>query len=186
MGLRSELRLCEDQRGLQKLAQRFLLPPMQSENFRENLRDESAERQSSIMRHLTGEGCVTEEQIKEFWKAVLEQDAGKMAAFFEEEAFVSWHCTNERFTVSEYIKANCEYPGEWDGVVERIEIVNDKIITVVHVFTADRELSFHVVSFMKIRGHKIASLDEYWGTDESAPQWRLDKRIGTVIRRETI
>lgn len=36
-----------------------------------------------------------------------------------------WHCTNECFNVEEFIRANCEYPGEWEGEVERIEKIGN-------------------------------------------------------------
>ena len=119
--------------------------------------------------------------IKEFWNAVLKQDAEKLRTFFHDSAYVNWHCTNEHFTVSEYIIANCEYPGDWDGTIERIEKVGDLIITAVKVFPVTKEVSFHVVSFMEIENDKIIAMNEYWGDDGSAPQWRLDKHIGTTI-----
>ena len=119
--------------------------------------------------------------IYDFWSAVLKQDADKMRTFFKSTAYVNWHCTNEHFTVEEYIRANCEYPGEWDGTVERIEQMGDLLIAVVKVYTRDKELSFHVVSFMKLEQGKIVSLDEYWGDDGEAPMWRQDKKIGTAI-----
>ena len=59
--------------------------------------------------------------IKAFWRAVLAQDEPEIRTYFAPDAYVNWHCTNEHFTVDEFITANCEYPGEWDGVVERIE-----------------------------------------------------------------
>lgn len=40
--------------------------------------------------------------------------------------------TNEHFTVEEYIRANCEYPREWDGEIQRIEKTGDIFIVVVH------------------------------------------------------
>lgn len=119
--------------------------------------------------------------IKEFWNAVLKQDAEKLRTFFHDSAYVNWHCTNEHFTVSEYIIANCEYPGDWDGTIERIETVGNLIITAVKVFPVTKEVSFHVVSFMEIENDKIIAMNEYWGDDGSAPQWRLDKHIGTTI-----
>lgn len=119
--------------------------------------------------------------IREFWNAVLKQDAEKMKTFFKDTAYVNWHCTNEHFTVGEYIRANCEYPGDWDGTIERIEKVGNLIITVVKVFSTDNELSFHVVSFMEIEDDKIIAMNEYWGDDGIAPSWRLKKKIGTTI-----
>ena len=68
--------------------------------------------------------------IKQFWKAVLAQDREAMRSYFNDDAYVNWHCTNEHFTVEEFIRANCEYPGEWDGEVERIESTGDIVITV--------------------------------------------------------
>lgn len=50
-----------------------------------------------------------------YWKAALQQNADAMRSFFHEDAFVNWHNTNEHFTVEEFIRANCEYPGAWDG-----------------------------------------------------------------------
>jgi ketosteroid isomerase-like protein len=119
--------------------------------------------------------------IKEFWNAVLKQNSEKLKTFFKDTAYVNWHCTNEHFTVDEYIRANCEYPGDWDGTIERIEKVGNLIIAVVNVFTIDKELSFHVISFMEIEDGKIIAMNEYWGDDGIAPQWRLDKHIGTNI-----
>ena len=121
-------------------------------------------------------------KIYEFWKAVLAQDAEAIRGYFQESACVNWHCTNEQFTVEEFIVANCEYPGEWEGEVERVEVIGDLYITAVRVYPRDRSLSFHVVSFIKTAEHKIVSMDEYWADDGKAPQWRLDKHLGTTIR----
>ena len=73
-----------------------------------------------------------------------------MKKFFHENAFVEWHNTNEHFTAGEFIRANCEYPGEWDGEIERMEEIGDLLITVVHVFSPDKGLSFHATSFIQI------------------------------------
>lgn len=120
--------------------------------------------------------------VHNFWKAVLIQDEQEIRKYFHEDAYVNWHCTNEHFNVDEFICANCEYPGDWDGEVERIEQTEDLTITVTHVYPTDQSLSFHVTSFIRIKEDKICSVDEYWAEDGSAPQWRLDKQIGTTIR----
>ena len=117
-----------------------------------------------------------------FWRDVLGQDAERIRGYFREDAYVNWHCTNEHFSVQEYLIANCEYPGEWDGEVERVEEINDLTITVTHVYPKGRSLSFHVTSFFQIPDGRIQSLDEYWADDGTAPDWRLEKKIGTKIR----
>lgn len=119
--------------------------------------------------------------VKEFWKAVLAQDESAIRQYFHKDASINWHCTNEHFNVDEFMIANCVYPGEWDGVVERIEKMNDLIITVTSVYPRDRSASFHVTSFIRTANNKIISLDEYWADDGDAPQWRKDKHIGSSI-----
>ena len=56
--------------------------------------------------------------IYRFWKDVLEQDADAIRCYFDKNAYINWHCTNEHFSVEDFIVANCEYPGNWDGEVE--------------------------------------------------------------------
>jgi len=72
--------------------------------------------------------------VKHFWDAVLAQDRDAIGKYFREDAYVNWHCTNERFTVEEYSKANCDYPGDWDGEIERMERSGSLIVTVTRVF----------------------------------------------------
>ena len=49
--------------------------------------------------------------IQQFWSDVLAQRADEIREYFHADAFVNWHCSNEHFTVEEFIRANCEYPG---------------------------------------------------------------------------
>lgn len=121
-------------------------------------------------------------EIQKFWKAVLDQDETAIRPYFHPDACINWHCTNEHFTVDEYIVANCEYPGQWDGVVERVEAADNLIITVTHIYPTDRSMSFHVTSFLRMKDDKITVMDEYYADDGTAPQWRLEKHIGTPIR----
>lgn len=86
--------------------------------------------------------------IETFFDDIVSQNKIKLKTYFHEEATIKCHCTNEIFTVDEYIKANCEYPGDWDGKIERIERANNTIILACQVFLKDKSLSFHVVSFI--------------------------------------
>lgn len=117
--------------------------------------------------------------IRKFWNAIAEQDAETIRTFFNKKAIIRWHNTNEQFTLEEFIRANCEYPGKWEAEIERIEKTDNLFITAVKVFNKDA--SFHAVSFIKIEDDKIVSMDEYWGDDGVPPQWRIDMKIGTKI-----
>ena len=120
--------------------------------------------------------------VCQFWGAVLSQDRAALRGYFVDDAYINWHCTNEHFTVEEYIKANCDYPGDWDGEVERIEQTGDLLITVTRVFPQDKSASFHVVSFIHINNERIQAMDEYWADDGDAPLWRQEMNIGEPIR----
>lgn len=120
--------------------------------------------------------------IHKFWSAILEQDAQEIRKYFHQDAYVNWHCTNEHFNLEEFVIANCEYPGDWDGTIERVEIMNDLIITVVNVYPKSKNVSFHVTSFIKIAEDKVTAMDEYWADDSNVPQWRKDMHIGIAIK----
>lgn len=121
--------------------------------------------------------------IAAFWKDVLSQNRSTLASYFCEDAVIRWHCSNEQFTVSEYIRANCDYPGNWDGEIERIENTGDLIITAARVYLTDRSASFHVASFLRLRDGLIQTMDEYWADDGDAPQWRQEMKLGKPIRQ---
>ena len=119
--------------------------------------------------------------VKEFWIDVLGQNREKLISYFHKDAIIRWHCSNELFTVSEYIKANCEYPGEWEGKIERIEKTENMIITAVKVYSVNKSSSFHVVSFIKTENNLITEMDEYWADDTEVPEWRRKMNIGRKI-----
>lgn len=116
-----------------------------------------------------------------FWKAVLDQEAETLRKYFHKDAVIKWHCTNEQFSAEEYIRANCEYPGEWDGEIERTETAGDMIVTVVRVFPRDQSASWHVVSFLRLKEGLITEMDEYWSDDGEPPVWRKKMGIGRPI-----
>lgn len=120
--------------------------------------------------------------IHAYWEAVLRQDADAMRRFLSPDAVIRWHNTNEQFTAEEFIRANCEYPGEWRGEAERIEQIGETVICVMRVCSADGAPSFHVTSFIQTAGASITAIDEYWGDDGEAPAWRQQMHLGRPIR----
>ena len=120
--------------------------------------------------------------IENFFDAVVSQNEKELKKYFHKNASIKWHCTNELFNVEEYIKANCEYPNDWYGEIERIEKINNTVILVCRVFPVDNSASFHVVSFIRIKDNLIVEMDEYWSDDGAAPEWRKKMQIGTSIK----
>ena len=119
---------------------------------------------------------------KAFWQDVLSQDREHLPFWFQEDAVIRWHCSNEQFTVAEYVRVNCDYPNDWSGEIERVEEAGNTVVLAGRVYPLDRSMSFHVVSFLRIEGDKIAEMDEYWADDGYAPDWRREMKIGKPIR----
>ena len=119
--------------------------------------------------------------IRDYWSAVLRQDAEALRCYFHPDALINWHNTNEQFTVEEFIRANCEYPGDWEGEIEQIFFSGNTVITAVHVYSRHEKEHFRVTSFLQIEGEKIRSVNEYWGNDGPVPRWRKDMKIGRPI-----
>ena len=119
--------------------------------------------------------------VKAFLKAVLRQQRQELFSYFAPDAVIRWHCSNEQFTVDEYIKANCDYPGDWNGDIERITPIESGYAVAMRVYPPDQSASFHVVSFIIIENDHIVSMDEYWADDGEAPEWRKKLNIGKPI-----
>lgn len=117
-----------------------------------------------------------------FFRAVIEQDADTLRTFFWPSAHIEWPCTNERFSLEEYIRANCEYPGCWRGRVEKLLWNDEGFVMVSRVEPADQSSSFHAVSFVTLCEGKIKYMEEFWADDGSAPRWRQEMKIGAPIR----
>ena len=120
--------------------------------------------------------------IQAFWQDIISQNREKLPAYFHENTVIRWHCSNEQFTVKEYVRVNCDYPSDWLGEIERVEENGDTVILAGRVFPVDRSSSFHVVSFIRLSGGKIREMDEYWADDGEAPEWRRQMKIGRPIR----
>ena len=120
--------------------------------------------------------------IYEFYDSILNQNALEIKKFFNEDAYIDWHNTNERFTVDEFIEVNCTYPDKWSGEVERVEQIGNLIIAVAKVVNIIDDSSFYVNSFILLENEKISKLDEYWGDNGKITQWRIIKNIGVKIK----
>ena len=106
----------------------------------------------------------------------------KLRKLFQKSAVVEWPCTNERFTLEEYVLANCEYPGEWGGKIVSFLPAAEQTVLITNVWPTDKSTSYHCVSVIHWKKNKIAALTEYWSDDGPAPQWRQEMGIGKPIK----
>ena len=119
--------------------------------------------------------------IKAFWHDIISQNRVALPSYFCDDAVIRWHCTNEQFTVADYIKADCDYPGTWTGEIERVERFDSKVILVGKVHSEDGKVACYVASFIRLDGDKVAEMDEYWADAGEIPAWRRELGIGKPI-----
>ena len=117
---------------------------------------------------------------KRYWKCVADQDR-MMEKCFSEDAVIRWQTTDEEFTVADLVEAHCQRPGRRKVVIERMQRVGEHLVTVVHLWMEGT--SYYVTSFFQMQRGRIVQLDEYWGENVEAPQWRTEAQIGTRIDR---
>lgn len=121
------------------------------------------------------------EQVRGLWSDIDKQNWNEIHRYFDNDAVINWNNTNESFNVEEFVRANSEYPGDWSIKVERLECIENLVISVVKVKLKNDDVSVHATSFFEFNNGKIKLLNEYWGDDGNAPQWRIDKQIGKQI-----
>ena len=104
-----------------------------------------------------------------FWQAVADQEEAALAQFFTPDAEIFWPNTGERFDLNGYLRANCDYPGQWTGKVEKIAL--DGSYSISRVWSREGAAA-RAVTFYQWRNGKIAQMTEYWGDIGPAPDWR--------------
>lgn len=110
-----------------------------------------------------------EDVIRALWRAAADQDEGELAQFFTVDAQILWPNTGERFDLPGYLRANCDYPGQWRGRVETI--AGDGSYSVAKVWSPEGDAA-RAVTFYRWRNGKIVQMTEYWGDVGPAPAWR--------------
>ena len=107
-----------------------------------------------------------------YWQDCIGQDKEALRTWFRPDARIVWPCTEEVFTVDEFLLANCEYPGDWAGELLRVTPTPEGAVTEMHIASADGTCSCHATSFFTLWDGKIASLTEYYADDGPPPAWR--------------
>ena len=83
---------------------------------------------------------IGEKWIQAFWQDITTQNSLAWSSYFCDNAAICWHCTNEKFTEDEYIRANCDYR-ERQGEKEGAEQFDSKIIIAGKVQSSENTIS---------------------------------------------
>lgn len=64
---------------------------------------------------------------------------------------------------------NCKYPGNWRTILEKVEILDEGAVSLVHVYSPEEEGEFYATTF---KNELIYEMKKYWATVEPQPEWR--------------
>ena len=118
-------------------------------------------------------------RVEAFEAAVARQDRDALRRCFVPSAVIRWPNTNEEFGLEDYLTANCDYPGDWLGQVERLEQTESGAVAVARIWAADGSVSLRAVSFFRFgTDGRIAELTEYYSDDGPVPRWRQELNLG--------
>ncbi|MBP1040565.1 nuclear transport factor 2 family protein [Vagococcus sp. BWB3-3] len=122
------------------------------------------------------------DRMTHYWAAVISQDRETLKKFFQPDATINWHTSNEQFTLGEFLTANCDYPGNWTGKVTRILDSSEQVITITEIASPDSPERYVVTSIFSFKADLISTLDEYWAEITPAPEWRQALQLGKPIK----
>jgi hypothetical protein len=121
-----------------------------------------------------------EEVVKKYWKLFDEAKFAEAGELMVPHAVIRWWNTREEFKERDkFIEANRMYPGRWKINIERLECIGDLVISVVKVAGAD--ISFYATSFFTLKEQLIVQIDEYWGENSEAPEWRRKAALAEIF-----
>ena len=112
--------------------------------------------------------------FQRYWQDCIAQDKEALRGWFWPDARIIWPCTDEVFTVQEFLLANCAYPGDWTGALLRTTPTPTGVVTEVRIASSDGQYSCHAASIFTLFRDRIVSLTEYYADDGPPPSWRKD------------
>ena len=112
--------------------------------------------------------------FERYWQDCVRQDKDTLRTWFWPDARIVWPCTDEVFTVEEFLTVNCEYPGSWQGELIHVTPTPMGAVTEVTIVSADGKQRCHAVSIFTLYRDRIVSLTEYYADDGPPPGWRKE------------
>jgi len=110
--------------------------------------------------------------VQAFVNAFDSQDWIKAKTCLSPRFEAVWPQTRERFSRDGFIAMNAAYPGRWHLRLQRYEETPQGAVSVIHVTHEDEKIGHCATTFYRFDGDLIASIEEYWATEEPAPEWR--------------
>ena len=113
------------------------------------------------------------DSINKLWNLFDERKYLETRDLFHDECKVIMESSREVFkNIDLYLQMNCDYPGNWRTVLEKVEILDEGAVSLVHVFSSEEEGEFYATTFYEFKDELIYEMKEYWATVEPQPEWR--------------
>lgn len=111
--------------------------------------------------------------INKLWSLFDNKKYFETRDLFHDECEIIIKSSKEIFSdIDLYLQMNYDYPGNWRTVLEKVEILDEGAVSLVHVFSSEENEEFYATTFYKFKGGLISEMEEYWATMETQPEWR--------------
>ena len=121
--------------------------------------------------------------LTNYWEDVANKKGNTLPNYFNSEANIYLHDTNELLTVDDWSDYIGSYKGDWHTTIDRVErLENDQVMTI--TFHRSKSWIGFITSFFTFKDDKITELHEYYAPcdDNIVPQWRDDLAEHEIIK----
>ncbi|EOX3427607.1 hypothetical protein ACPFUT_003530 [Vibrio cholerae] len=114
------------------------------------------------------------EIVKELWTKFSQGNYVGCEALLHENLKVSWPTSREFYeSRDDFITVNEAFGQDWTfDILSLEETMNDKVISVVHVYSPSCPDSFYATSIFSFASGVITNMETYWAFQDKQPEWR--------------
>ena len=111
--------------------------------------------------------------VRAMWQAFQARDWPRARSLLRADLQATWWTSGERFSSADgFIQAQSRYPEGWTiHLIEVAPLQDGRVVSVARVDHPPGQ--FFATSFFRIDDGIILGIDEYWGTVEAPPDWRI-------------
>ncbi len=114
---------------------------------------------------------MSKELVIDFWNTIDNQEWSYLNSFFSENAIITWYNSYidhkpMEMNVEKFIEIQKSSDVLWSSILERIEVLDDKVITVTKNSASTKQ--YYIISFFELNLGKITRLDQYYGLIKEA------------------
>ena len=121
------------------------------------------------------------QNVLDYWQDINMQLYQRLPQYFNPNATIYWHNSNEKFDPQELARVYQDFGGAWHVEIERLLACEGSVISIINARNTKAEGLYRAVSFFEYEDGLVRKLHEYWSRVGFAPDWRHEHGLGSNI-----